>query len=183
MINEVLTYYANQLENYLENVFHQPEGIVKLSYINEADKGEILNKFVVTLISIERETAVGSGGKSVKNASGGYNKGFPPVNLNMNVMFAAVYDVKRYADSLSVLSAVVLFIQANPYFTVRGKRRYMVEIISLSAEELNNVWACMGGHYYPSVICKIKGLVFDAGEIRGTSGQAGKPEAHTGKKD
>lgn len=183
MINNILTYYTGRLENFLENIFHQPEGIVKLSYINETDKEDILNKLVVTLISVERETAAGIGGGGMRNASGAFNKGFPPVYVNLNVMFAAVYDPKRYADSLSVLSAVLLFIQANPLFNVGGKQKYTVEVMSLSAEELNNIWSCVGGHYYPSVVCKIKGVVFDAGEIRGTSGQAGKPSAETGKKN
>lgn len=182
MINRVLTYYTDKLENYLENIFHQPEGIVKLSYINEADKGDVLNRLVVSLVSIERETAVGIGSGTVRNVSGGFSKGFPSLKVNLNVMFAAVYDMKRYSDALSVLSATLLFIQANPFFKMEGKQKYTVEIVSLSAEELNNVWSCMGGHYHPSVVCRIKGVVFDAGEVRGSFGEAGRTQTETGKK-
>lgn len=182
MICRVLSCYAEKLENFLENVFHQPEGVVKLSYINEADKGEVLNRLVMSVVSIERETAGGIGGGEVRNGSGGFLKGFPAVNVNLNVVFAAVYDPKRYADSLSVISSVLLFIQANPFFYTADRQKYRVEMVSLSLEELNYIWSCMGGHYYPSVVCRIRGLVFDAGEIRGTSGQASRPESETRKK-
>lgn len=181
MINEILTFYTGKLENFLENMFHQPEGIVKLSGFMEGDKEEMLNRMVVSVVSVERETATGISSGGRRNATGGFSRGFPPVNMNVNVVFAAVYDQKRYSDSLSVLSAVILFIQANPFFIV-DRQRYTVEILTLASEELNNIWSCLGGCYYPSVVCKIRGLVFDAGEIRGTSGKTGRTDTGAEKK-
>lgn len=181
MINEVLTIYTEKLENFLENTFHQPEGIVKLSGFVEGDKEETMNKLMVSVVNVERETAIGISNAGVKNTTGGFNKGFPPINMNVNVVFAAVYDPKRYSDSLSVLSAVILFIQANPFF-VLGKQKYTVEIVTLASEELSNIWSYLGGYYYPSVVCKIRGLVFDAGEIRGTTGKMGRTESGAEKK-
>ena len=183
MLNNVLSALAGKLEEFLETIFHQPEGIVKLAGFTDEDKSWILNKVVVSVVSVERETAAGIGGGNVKNGSGGFNRGYPPLKVNVNVVFAAVYDQKRYEDALSVLSAVILFLQANPVFNVSGKQKYTVELISLSAVELNNIWSNLGGHYYPSVMCKIRGVVFDAGEVRKTSGQAGKSDVQAGKKN
>ena len=82
-------------------------------------------------------------------------------------MLAAVYDERRYAGSLSVLSDTLKFIQSVPKFEVEGTT-YTVEIVTLSPQDLNNVWTLLGGQYYPSVVCKLRRLVIDAEEI--TSG-------------
>ena len=91
----------------------------------------------------------------------------PPLLLNLNVMLAAVYDERRYAESLSVLSDTLKFIQSVPKFEVE-ETTYTVEIVTLSPQDLNNVWTLLGGQYYPSVVCKLRRLVIDAEEI--TSG-------------
>lgn len=183
MINAILTYYTTQLENFLGNLFHQPESIVKLANISSENDEDVMNKLVVALLGIEKETVQGIGAYHAKNSSGGYHYSLPPVNVNLNVVFAAVYDHKRYADSLSVLSSTLLFLQANPTFTLPDRKKYTIEIVTLSSQELSNIWTYMGGHYYPSITCKIKTLAFDAGEIRGSSGQAGRPSVGTEKKD
>ena len=68
---------------------------------------------------------------------------FAPLLLNLDLMIAAVYDEKRYAESLSVLYESLLFIQSHPYFELDG-RKYTVEIVTLSVQDINNTgprWA------------------------------------------
>lgn len=67
MLNNVLSALAGKLEEFLETIFHQPEGIVKLAGFTDEDKSWILNKVVVSVVSVERETAAGIGGGNVKN--------------------------------------------------------------------------------------------------------------------
>ncbi|WP_370457784.1 Pvc16 family protein [Dysgonomonas sp. 216] len=45
---------------------------------------------------------------------------------------------------------------------------YVVEMITPSSQELNNIWTTLGGQYHPSIVCKIRRLSFDAGEISKT---------------
>lgn len=182
MISVVLTGYAEKLEDFLGGMFHQPEGIVKVGDVGDEHKEECTNKLVITLLSLERETSQGIAVANVRNGSGGFNTFLPPVNMNMDVMFAAVYEGKRYPDALEILSATILFLQANPVLMLAGKR-YTIEIVNISSQELNNIWTCMGGHYYPSVVCKIRKVLFDAKEVKGTSGQTGKPSIDTEKKN
>ncbi len=179
MINQVLTYYTHRLEGFLSAIYHQPEGMVKLAHV---DAEETANKLVVCLLGVERETAQGISPGNVRDHSGDYRLHFPPLNMNLNVVFAAVYDAKRYADALSVLSSTLLFLQANPVFVLPGNQKYTIEVVTLSSQELSNVWTYLGGHYYPSVVCKVRKLTFDAGQVRGTAGQAGVHEVGTKKK-
>ena len=100
--------------------------------------------------------------------------------LNLDLMLAAVYDEKRYAESLSVLSETLLFIQSHPFFELDGQK-YTVEIVTLSAQDINNFWTTLGGQYYPSVMCKLRRLTIDAQGASGSSSIAREPNVRLTK--
>lgn len=165
MIKTILTYYASRLDEYLSRLHHQPEGLAEVGFVGNGTE-EKPCKMVVSLINVERETAGGISAP-VQRMAEGYTRQAPPLLLNLNVMIAAVYDERRYGESLSVLSDTLRFIQSTPRFRVDGTD-YTVEVVTLSTQDLNNVWTLLGGQYYPSVVCKLRRLAIDAEEI--TSG-------------
>lgn len=172
MIRKILTYYAERLDEYLGRFHSRPEGLATVGLIGNATE-EPPNKMVVSLLNVERETAGGISAP-VQRTQDGYVRTQPPLLLNLNVMLAAVFDERQYAESLSVLSDTLRFIQSVPKFEVEGVD-YTIEIVSVTTQDLNNVWTLLGGQYYPSVVCKIRRLTIDAGEI-GTGGKtADKP--------
>lgn len=162
MIKTILTYYASQLEEYLMRWHHQPEGLATVGFIGNGSE-ERPNKMVVSLLNVERETAGGISAP-VQRTTEGYTRMSPPLLLNLNVMLAAVYDERQYAESLSVLSDTLKFIQSAPRFEIDNVG-YTIEIVSISTQDMNNVWTLLGGQYYPSVVCKIRRLTIDAEEI------------------
>lgn len=162
MIKTILTYYAAQLEEYLMRFHHQPEGLATVGFIGNGSE-ERPNKMVVSLLNVERETAGGISAP-VQRTPEGYTRMSPPLLLNLNVMLAAVYDERQYAESLSVLSDTLKFIQSAPRFEIDNVG-YTIEIVSISTQDMNNVWTLLGGQYYPSVVCKIRRLTIDAEEI------------------
>lgn len=162
MIKRILTYYAERLNEYLSALHHQPEGLAVVGLIGNGSE-ERPNKMVVSLLNVERETAGGISAP-VQRTQEGYARMSPPLLLNLNVMLAAVYDERRYAESLSVLSDTLKFVQSAPRFEVDGAG-YTIEIVSISTQDMNNVWTLLGGQYYPSVVCKIRRLTIDAEEI------------------
>lgn len=172
MIKRVLTYYAERLDEYLSRIHHQPEGLATVGLIGNGSE-ERPCKIVVSLINVERETAGGISAP-VQRTADGYTRQTPPLLLNLNVMIAAVYDERRYAESLSVLSDTLRFIQSAPSFNVDGTA-YTIEIISLSTQDMNNVWTLLGGQYYPSVVCKIRRISIDAQEITASGFISQKP--------
>ena len=105
---------------------------------------------------------------------------YPPLLLNLDLMVAAVYDDRQYAQSLSVLNETLLFIQSHPFFELDGQR-YTVELVMLSAQDTNNIWTTLGGQYYPSVMCKLRRLVVDANEASGSGGIAREPSVNISK--
>lgn len=173
MIKKILSYYASRLDEYLSRLHHQPEGLAEIGLIgNSTDEKPC--KLIVSLINIERETAGGIS-SPIQRTTEGYIRQAPPLLLNLNLMLAAVYDEKRYAESLDILSDTLKFIQSVPIFEVDGMA-YTVEIVTLSSQDLNNIWTMLGGQYYPSVVCKLRRLVIDAEEITGSGATMKQPD-------
>ena len=173
MIKNILSYYASRLDEYLSRLHHQPEGLAEIGVIgNSTDEKPC--KLIVSLINIERETAGGIS-SPMQRTTEGYIRQAPPLLLNLNLMLAAVYDEKRYAESLDILSDTLKFIQSVPIFEVDGMA-YTVEIVTLSSQDLNNIWTMLGGQYYPSVVCKLRRLVIDAEEITGSGATMKQPD-------
>ena len=172
MIKKILTYYAERLNEYLLALHHQPEGMADVNFIGNTTE-ENPCKMIISLLSVERETAGGISAP-VQRTSEGYIRTVLPLMLNLNVMMAAVYDERRYIESLSVLSDTLKFIQSSPRFGVDGTV-YTIEIMTLSVQDLNNVWTLLGGQYYPSVVCKIRRLVLDSEEITSSGSIASQP--------
>ena len=176
MIKKILTDYTKRLNEYLTRFHNQPEGLATVGLIGKGGEDSPC-KMVVSLLNLERETAGGIG-SPVRHTSGGYVSTPPPILLNLNVMMAAVYDEKRYAESLSVLSSTLTFVQSTPRFSIKNEW-YTVEMVPLSTMDLHNIWTTMGGQYYPSVVCKIRRLVIDAGEIKSSGKMAQNTNVET----
>lgn len=54
-----------------------------------------------------------------------------------------------------------------------------MEIVPMSTMDLHNIWTTMGGQYYPSVICKLRGLAIDSSEIISSGSMAGETSVKT----
>lgn len=178
MIRMALTHFSARLDEYLRRKFPQPEGVAEVGFIGNGSE-ERPCKLIISLVNIERETAGGISGSIRRNGSE-YERSYPPLLLNLDLMLAAVYDEKRYAESLSVLSEALTFMQSHPYFDLNGQT-YTTEIVTLSTQDINNIWTTLGGQYYPSVMCKLRKLTIDAKETSGSTGIAGEQNIHLTK--
>lgn len=176
MIQKILTYYAGRLDEHLSRTRRQPEGNAAVGQPGGAS-AEVPNKLLVSLLNVERET---SGGiqPGMERTSGGYARTYPPLLLNLIVLVSAVYDERRYADSLSALSDALRFVQSVPKFDVDGTS-YTSELVGVSAQELNNIWTLLGGQYHPSVVCKIRRLTISGGDIAAGGRTADRPVVET----
>ncbi len=169
MIKKILTYYAERLDEYLARTHRQPEGLATVGIIGNMGEAKP-DKMVVSLVNLEKEA---SGDAAQYTACGdGYISRTAPLMMNLHIMLAAVYNEKRYAASLSMLSDTLSFIQSVPAFEVDGSR-YTVEVVPMSTTDLHHIWTTMGGQYYPSVICKLRGLVITTRDLL-SSGSAAK---------
>lgn len=163
MINLILSTYAKQMEQYMASFFHQPEGLVEVGAVG-AQGDEEPCKILITLLSLERETTQGMSASAVNSSGHFVALSSPPVYANLNVLVAAVFSDKRYKEGLSFLSKALAFIQSAPSFMADGKK-YTIELLSPNLQDQSNIWTQFGGKYYPSVVCKIRRLTFDANEM------------------
>lgn len=173
MINKILSAYAARLEEYLSVFHYRPEGLVTVEPVNNGSE-EKHNKIVISLCNVERETGGGIAAP-LQKTSNGYIRKYPPLMLNLYVMIAAVYSKKRYSESLSVLSDTLKFVQSTPKLQMDGYE-FSIEIINLPLQDMNNIWSILGGVYYPSVLCKIRGVVIDCNEISSSGRTASSPD-------
>ena len=164
MISLILSTYAKLMEQYMASFFHQPEGLVEVGAIATQGEEEPC-KIMVSLLSVEREATQGIS-NSIASASGHFATiSSPPVYANLNIVIAAVFSDKRYKEGLSFLSQAITFLQTTSSFIVSGNK-YTIELLSPTLQDQSNIWTQLGGKYYPSVVCKIRRLMFDADEVK-----------------
>lgn len=174
MIHDVLKTISVALGEYLGSFYDVPEGLAEVGVIGGSEDGTVVNKMVVSLLNIEREGAMGisspfrgSGAKKVVQSA-------PAWHLNLYFVVAAVFEEKRYEEALKMLSDSVGFLQRNITLPVKGKQHYAIELVTLDLQQLTNLWSILGGHYYPSVVCKVRMLTYESREIRRSATRSGK---------
>ena len=57
--------------------------------------------------------------------------------------------------------------------------KYTLTLETVSTFDFHNIWTTMGGQYYPSVVCKLTGVVIDSNEIKSSGSTAQNPEVQT----
>lgn len=174
MIYEALSCLVDEINEHFRIRLKVSEDKVILSAIVNQDgsiaiQGE--NKILLTLINIEKET-VGRNNSSLSVASIGINKS-PVLTVNLHVLFSAYFSNGNYPESLRFISFIIAFFQQKSAFNrVNTPRldseidKLIFEMASISPEQLNNVWGCLGAKYMPSVIYKIRMLTYNNNIIR-----------------
>lgn len=97
--------------------------------------------------------------------SGAVRKVRPEIKLNIYVLFAAHY--QQYEDSLLNISSVIRYFQTHQLFTHENSPelsdqidRLAVELITLSFSDQNEIWGSLRLPYHPSVLYRVKMIVF-----------------------
>lgn len=85
----------------------------------------------------------------------------PELKLNLHLLFAGNFT--QYDQALKYLSLVLTFFQAHPVFRQDDHpaldprvARLTIELQSLGYEQLNQIWAVVGGKQLPSVVYKVR---------------------------
>jgi hypothetical protein len=176
MINSSILHITNYLNQYLKRTFDLNEDIVALSNIVEQDgtvATNVTNKLVVFLVNIEKDSTPCTLPKRVMIPSDKAVMGYPPVHLNLYLMFAAHFSGNNYSEALKFLSHTVSFFQRNPVFDHQNTpdldRRIdqlALDIENLDAKDLSSLWSILSGKYLPSILYKVRMLSFAADDIK-----------------
>lgn len=119
------------------------------------------NQIGVTLVNLEEERSIKSQVPETTLVDGRHVVLQPPIHLNLHILFAANF--KQYEEALRLLSCVLTFFQSHPVFTPVPYpgldpriEKLSAELQSLSYEQINQVWAFLGGKHLPSLVYKVR---------------------------
>ncbi|MES2620313.1 MAG: DUF4255 domain-containing protein [Bacteroidota bacterium] len=164
MINEALTFLAEELNEHFKTKFKFNEDIVVLSSLKNADgtsgvSGE--NKVVLTLINIE-EDAVSRNAPVNKVDTRAFIAA--PINIGLQILVSTVFS-NNYPESLKYISEVIDFFHNKSVFTNQtspkldtGIEKLIVDLSSKTLEESTALWQMLGSTYTPSVVYKVRML-------------------------
>lgn len=125
---------------------------------------------LVTLVNIEEEKNAGSMNTYTK-INGKIEYKNPKVFLNMFCLFSVNHN--SYETSLQYLSLIIQFFQYRNFIDQRNTPadnglaldskidKLVFEMVSLNAEQINHLWAVLGGKYFPSVLYKVRMLTIE----------------------
>ena len=130
--------------------------------VDDAGKWAVKEDHVgVSVISLEEERALKSHLPETVFVNGRQVLLEPELKINLHVVFAANF--KQYDHALRYVGHVLTYFQANPTFTPDEHagldpriERLTLELQSLSYEQLNQIWAFIGGKQLPSVIYRVR---------------------------
>jgi hypothetical protein len=187
MIDKAMTFIMNELNNVLLARFQSSENLAVLSSVSNPDgtlPAGIENKVILTLINVEREPAANSGTWPARAANEGFARVSPPLSLNLHVMVTASF-AGNYTEALRFLGSAMGFFQGKPSFNPQNSpgfpaemERLTMELVNLSIQEINNVWAILGAKYMPSVVYKMRMLVLQENWIGERIPAVTAPETH-----
>jgi hypothetical protein len=176
MINEALKCLTVELNEYLKNKdmlgSNLKPKVLLSGIVDQAGQVAILeeNTIVVTLVNIEEEPV--SKSYSLSNSRTSENVSHP-VTINLYILFSSYFAVTNYEESLKFLALVISFLQEKNVFTSANSptlstniEKMSVEMVTLSIEKLNNLWATLGAKYMPSVLYKLRMLTFTSNDLK-----------------
>lgn len=177
MVYDAIQLITDELNTYLEDPGGggNDDSPVTLGNIALADgngkgggnkDGSLENRVVVTLVNIQEEKTLKNQPAVQTNGEDSRYKN-PPVITNLFVLFSATH--KDYNNALMILSRVIAFFQGKNVFTHRNtpvpsvtpaisarEFRLILDLYSLSFEEVNHLWGALGGKQMPSVLYRVR---------------------------
>lgn len=176
MIDSAVGHITTRLNDYLRVKFETTEDVVLASNIAEPDgtmAPQAERKLLVFLVNVEKDVWA----KPQREIHGEIvtrtDLGYPPVFLNLYVMFAANFGSSNYMEALKMLSNTVSFFQRQPVFDHHVTpdldpqiERLTMQIENLDIRDLSNLWGVLTGKYLPSVLYKVRMIAYDSDDVR-----------------
>jgi hypothetical protein len=166
MLDVALSFLVKSLNTYLVARTGSSFGEAEVSrLVDDGGKWAVKeDKLGLSLVNIEEERILKSHLPESTYVNGRQIVREPDLKLNVSVVFAANF--KQYDQGLRYISQVLTYFQSVPSFTQSEYpgldpriERLVVELQSLSFEQLNQVWAFIGGKQLPSVFYKLRMII------------------------
>lgn len=162
LIQLALQRYIREVEPQLE-----PAQIVIIDNIATAQElggtnNQLNGHVVMSLVNLQEETTLKNGSNyRLENGRAVYQN--PPVHLNLFILFTVLHN--QHETALQLLSRVIEFFQFqrefSPLTTPTGSGmsqnvRVILDLYSLTFEQLNHLWGTLGGKQIPFVLYRAR---------------------------
>jgi hypothetical protein len=114
-----------------------------------------------SIVNIEEERVLKSHLPDYTTVNGQHVTMEPELKLNLHLLFAAHFT--HYDQALKYLALLLTYFQAHPVFTADqypalppALGKLTVELLSLTYEQLNQIWAFAGAKHLPSVVYRLR---------------------------
>lgn len=171
MVDEINTYLRSKL-SFEGDVKIVLENIARLQDSNSA--GTTANRIILSLVNIEEDRISKNPENFTRTDDNRVIYRNPAIPVNLYCLFAynpAETDnefTNHYEEGLMYVSYVMRFFQHRNVFTPQnspaldpGIEKLIAELHSLGFEQLNHLWAVLGGKYLPSVLYKFRLVMID----------------------
>lgn len=192
MIDQTLEFIADELNSFIGTKDRHYRGL-EVALVSDLvdEKGELTFKnrlaastngdfLLITLINVEEEVVGKSQLPYYKHPDQTLEILNPDIKINLYILITGVSTMdeeERYTNALKLLSYAVGFFQYKNVFDKVNSpslpdtiQKIIVELVSPTFEQQNHIWGGMGAKYMPSVLYKVRLLVFR--EILETDGAA-----------
>ena len=170
MLNDVLIFLKNNLNAYMSagqiQTGAQEDQVTFLNGQGIDSLGFQANAVTLLMVRLEQDNVLRSPDLFSRSLSDGkVQKVQPEIRLNLFVLFVANY--QQYQDALSNLSSVIQYFQNHRVFghqdspqLIEAIQQLVIEMVSLSFAEQNEIWGALRLPYHPSVLYRVKMVVF-----------------------
>jgi hypothetical protein len=170
MIDQVLIFLKNQLNTFFKTGVN-PESSTEdqVTFLDGQVMEQLkfkLGAISLLLINLEEEHVLRMPDPYVRMTSNGtLQRVNPDIRLNMMILFVAHY--KQYEDSLNALGRVIRYFQTHRVLDQQNApelsdsiEKLVIELVTLPFSAQNEVWNSLRVTYHPSVLYKVKMVVF-----------------------
>jgi hypothetical protein len=174
MIYESLHFLSEHANAFIRKLVANPdafEHFVKLVPMTSTDN-TTKNNIWLSLVTMEEEKILRAQSPTIRQVGTQHSYLAPELKVNLYVIFTA--NLSSYSESLKNISLIVRAFQMQsvfhqqqyPLLAASGIEQLSVEFYSPNFEQLNQIWATLGGKYQPSVMYKVRMLIFQEQDIR-----------------
>ena len=181
MIDLTLDFLCKQVNGYLIKKLQIPSGdaiiLYNVSHIGSETTGDnfdTTSNAFLSLVNIEEDRISKSQDNFIRRDNGIIYQN-PKVHLNLYVLFSV--SLSTYAESLKRLSYIIQFFQYQNVFTPltspsmpAGIEELILDLHTLSFQDLNNLWGVMGSKYLPSAMYKLRMITISENFEQGGAG-------------
>ncbi len=157
MIGQTLEYLREKLKKKLGSGQGDPE--VMITQLTNENKQD--GKIVLMLVNVEEERILKAQLPREKRTGDQVQFLNPEIKLNLLVVMAA--PPGDYETSLNNLARAMTYFQGNAFYDRKklndkliGIDQLSIEMVTLSFEQQNQLWASLSTRYVPSVVYKIR---------------------------